>query len=84
MLLPKLVGAFFMERSIYDQPSAKPQPPIQHMRTAQTGVGRKGNRLVPLLLPPARAHYPRRKIIREVERKASKIKAFSKNLSDYF
>ena len=31
-----------------------------------------------------KAHYPRRKIIREVERKASKIKAFSKNFSDYF
>jgi len=32
----------------------------------------------------ARAHYPRRKIIREAKRKASKIKAFSKNFSDYF
>jgi hypothetical protein len=31
-----------------------------------------------------KAHYPRRKIIREEERKASKIKAFSKNFSDYF
>lgn len=30
------------------------------------------------------AHYPRRKIIREEERKASKINAFSKNFSDYF
>ena len=31
-----------------------------------------------------KAHYPRRKIIREVKRKASKIKAFNKNFSDYF
>ena len=31
-----------------------------------------------------KAHYPRRKIIREGKRKASKIKAFSKNFSDYF
>ena len=31
-----------------------------------------------------KAHYPRRKIIQEEERKASKIKAFSKNFSDYF
>jgi len=57
-------------------------------KPAQTGAGtgarRRGNGLAPRPLPPARAHYPRRKIIREVERKASKIKAFSKNFSDYF
>jgi len=65
-----------------------PMPSTQRVRTAQTGAGtgtrRKGNGLAPLPLPPARAHYPRRKIIREEERKASKIKAFSKNFSDYF
>ena len=31
-----------------------------------------------------KAHYPRRKIIREVERKVRKIKVLSKNFSDYF
>jgi len=31
-----------------------------------------------------KAHYPRRKIIREVKRKSSKIKVSSKNFPDYF
>ena len=67
---------------------ARPQSPIQRRRMAQDGDANgarcKGNGLAPLPLLKARAHYPRRKIIREEERKASKIKAFSKNFSDYF